>query len=54
MLIAHCQGETFTFVDLGGPGTGIAWRNDQLDEAYITGGGSIGDQCLPFPFASDR
>jgi hypothetical protein len=45
--IFSCRGETFTFVFPGGPGTGIAWRSNRLDEVFVTGGGSVGEQCLP-------
>ena len=48
-MILSCQGETFTFVYPGGPRTGIAWRSAKLDEVFVTGGGSVGEQCLPVP-----
>jgi hypothetical protein len=47
--IVSCQGETFTMLGQGGPGTGIAWRAGRLDDVQIDRGGSIGDACLP-PF----
>ena len=53
ILIAHgwkvlsCQGETFTDLGQGGPGTGIAWRKGKLDFVQIDAGGSVGDACLP-------
>jgi hypothetical protein len=47
-MILSCQGETFTFLEPGGPGTGIAWRSGRLDEVQIDGGGSIGEACLLF------
>ena len=53
ILIAHgwkvlsCQGETFTDLGQGGPGTGIAWRGGKLDFVQIDAGGSVGDACLP-------
>ena len=45
--VASCQGETFTFREPGGPGTGIAWRAGKLDDVQIDAGGSIGEPCLP-------
>jgi hypothetical protein len=46
-MILSCQGETFTFLEPGGPGTGIAWRAGRLDDVQIDAGGSIGEACLP-------
>lgn len=48
--IFSCRGETFTFVLPAGPGTGIAWRSGRLDEVFVTGGGSVGEECLPMSY----
>lgn len=45
--ILSCQGETYTDLGQGAPGTGIAWRAGKLDYVQIDDGGSIGDACLP-------
>jgi hypothetical protein len=45
--ILSCQGETYTDLGQGAPGTGIAWRAGKLDYVQIDAGGSIGDACLP-------
>jgi hypothetical protein len=45
--VLSCQGETYTDLGQGGPGTGIAWRDGRLDYVQIDDGGSIGDACEP-------
>jgi hypothetical protein len=44
--VLSCQGQTFTFLEPGGPGDGIAWRDGRLDEVQADVGGSLGQACL--------
>ncbi len=43
--LMHCDGEIFTSLLPGGPGTGIAWRAGRLNDVVIDVGGSWGQQC---------
>ena len=45
--VLSCDGEVFTTLLPGGPGTGIAWKNGHLHEVVIDQGGSWGQQCEP-------
>lgn len=45
--VLTCDGEVFTALLPGGPGTGIAWKNGRLHEVVIDEGGSWGQQCEP-------
>jgi hypothetical protein len=43
--IFHCDGEAFTTLLPGGPGTGISWEHGRLHKVVIDAGGSWGQQC---------
>lgn len=43
--IVSCDGEIYSDLGRGAPGTGIAWRAGKLDYVQIDAGGSIGDAC---------